>query len=43
MFKIVRNVKSNSLWLIKDDFYHNYIRVIGPIFIRISKTSSYEN
>ena len=43
MFKVAIRVESNKLWMIKDGFYHDYIRLVGPLFFRLRKHIAYEN
>jgi hypothetical protein len=43
MFRIFKGAKGNGLWLIKDGYYHEYKRIIGPIFFRFKIRIAYEN
>ena len=41
--KKIKGAKSKLLWLIKDNHYYNYRKLIGCYYILINKTPAYEN
>jgi hypothetical protein len=43
MIRIFKNVESNNIWLIKNEYYYDYKRICGNIFILLKKSLTYEN
>jgi hypothetical protein len=41
--KIFNDVQSNHVWMIKDNCYCDYLRIVGNVFVLINKTLIYEN
>jgi hypothetical protein len=41
--KIINGVQSNHVWMIKNNNYLTYVRIIGNIFILMKKHPAYEN
>jgi hypothetical protein len=42
MIKVFKNAESNRVWFIKNNQYHDYVRLVGNIFLLTTKTNCYE-